>query len=424
MTGSCIADPRRGRLVVLRSVLGLVLRRSRRISLREAESRARGSCRRRAGTYKAEGGFTFTAGTGDAAAAPSSRSRPRSGDPPRTPRRRRARPAAAGRGPGAPTPPPRADPRRGCAAGTRPPSAARPARPLRRDRDRPARRARSPPRRSRLARASAPRRRRRLRAADADLPTTGAAERDPAPARARRAAPRTVAPTARRREGVPDAAASAPATTPPARAALAGWSRLRGRLARSGSAVRAGPARPAGAGRARRGRLGGGRGRRSCRPTSARRRPTSSSRPCAPARASRRPHPDQARALLRDVLADALRTRPRPLRPRPARTTAGPPWCSSSASTAPARPPPPASSPGCSSRAGAHVVLGAADTFRAAAAEQLQTWGERVGATVVRGPEGADPASVAFDAVKQGDEPRAPTSCSSTPPAACTPRPA
>jgi fused signal recognition particle receptor len=50
---------------------------------------------------------------------------------------------------------------------------------------------------------------------------------------------------------------------------------------------------------------------------------------------------------------------------------------------------------------GRHVVLGAADTFRAAAAEQLGTWGERAGATVVRGPEGADPASVAFDAVKQ-----------------------
>ncbi|MDT0350942.1 signal recognition particle-docking protein FtsY [Pseudonocardia charpentierae] len=53
---------------------------------------------------------------------------------------------------------------------------------------------------------------------------------------------------------------------------------------------------------------------------------------------------------------------------------------------------------------GRHVVLGAADTFRAAAAEQLGTWGERAGATVVRGPEGADPASVAFDAVKRGTE--------------------
>jgi fused signal recognition particle receptor len=48
------------------------------------------------------------------------------------------------------------------------------------------------------------------------------------------------------------------------------------------------------------------------------------------------------------------------------------------------------------------VVLGAADTFRAAAADQLQTWGQRVGAYTVRGAEGADPASVAFEAVKQG----------------------
>ena len=48
------------------------------------------------------------------------------------------------------------------------------------------------------------------------------------------------------------------------------------------------------------------------------------------------------------------------------------------------------------------VVLGAADTFRAAAAEQLTTWAGRVGAEVVRGPEGGDPASVAFDAVKRG----------------------
>jgi fused signal recognition particle receptor len=51
---------------------------------------------------------------------------------------------------------------------------------------------------------------------------------------------------------------------------------------------------------------------------------------------------------------------------------------------------------------GKSVVLGAADTFRAAAADQLQTWGERVGARTVRGPEGGDPASVAFQAVREG----------------------
>ena len=53
---------------------------------------------------------------------------------------------------------------------------------------------------------------------------------------------------------------------------------------------------------------------------------------------------------------------------------------------------------------GRAVVLGAADTFRAAAAEQLQTWGDRVGAAVVRGPEGGDPAAVAYDAVRIGTE--------------------
>lgn len=48
------------------------------------------------------------------------------------------------------------------------------------------------------------------------------------------------------------------------------------------------------------------------------------------------------------------------------------------------------------------VLLGAADTFRAAAADQLQTWGERVGVHTVRGPEGGDPASVGFEAVERG----------------------
>ena len=50
------------------------------------------------------------------------------------------------------------------------------------------------------------------------------------------------------------------------------------------------------------------------------------------------------------------------------------------------------------------VLLGAADTFRAAAADQLETWGSRVGVPTVRGAEGADPASVAFEAVKAGIE--------------------
>ncbi|AKE41494.1 cell division protein FtsY [Corynebacterium kutscheri] len=51
---------------------------------------------------------------------------------------------------------------------------------------------------------------------------------------------------------------------------------------------------------------------------------------------------------------------------------------------------------------GHKVLLGAADTFRAAAADQLETWGRRVGAHTVRGEEGADPASVAFESVAEG----------------------
>jgi len=49
--------------------------------------------------------------------------------------------------------------------------------------------------------------------------------------------------------------------------------------------------------------------------------------------------------------------------------------------------------------AGRNVVMAAADTFRAAAAEQLQLWSQRVGADLVRGQDGADPGSVVFDAM-------------------------
>jgi len=49
---------------------------------------------------------------------------------------------------------------------------------------------------------------------------------------------------------------------------------------------------------------------------------------------------------------------------------------------------------------GKKVILGAADTFRAAAADQLSVWGERTGVTVIRHEEGSDPAAVAFDSVK------------------------
>ena len=53
---------------------------------------------------------------------------------------------------------------------------------------------------------------------------------------------------------------------------------------------------------------------------------------------------------------------------------------------------------------GHKVVLGAADTFRAAAVEQLAQWAERAGCEIVTGPEGSDPGSVAFEAVRRGRE--------------------
>jgi fused signal recognition particle receptor len=53
---------------------------------------------------------------------------------------------------------------------------------------------------------------------------------------------------------------------------------------------------------------------------------------------------------------------------------------------------------------GLKVVIGAADTFRAAAVEQLERWGERAGVDVVKGPEGSDPGAVAFDAIARGRE--------------------
>ena len=53
---------------------------------------------------------------------------------------------------------------------------------------------------------------------------------------------------------------------------------------------------------------------------------------------------------------------------------------------------------------GSSVVLAAADTFRAAAVDQLQTWGKRVGVEVISGKESAEPASVAFDAATRSKE--------------------
>ena len=58
-------------------------------------------------------------------------------------------------------------------------------------------------------------------------------------------------------------------------------------------------------------------------------------------------------------------------------------------------------------KSGNSVVLAAGDTFRAAAVEQLQTWGEKIGVQVISGKANGDPASVAFDAAKKADEVKA-----------------
>jgi fused signal recognition particle receptor len=55
-------------------------------------------------------------------------------------------------------------------------------------------------------------------------------------------------------------------------------------------------------------------------------------------------------------------------------------------------------------KGGDSVTLAAADTFRAAAVDQLSTWGQRIGVEVIAGKEGAEPASVAFDSVKRAVE--------------------
>ena len=77
----------------------------------------------------------------------------------------------------------------------------------------------------------------------------------------------------------------------------------------------------------------------------------------------------------------------------------------------------------CSSDDGRQVVLAAADTFRAAAQEQLAIWGKRLDVPVIQGRYGADPASVVFDAAAVVQGPARATSSSSTRPAASTPTP-
>ena len=71
---------------------------------------------------------------------------------------------------------------------------------------------------------------------------------------------------------------------------------------------------------------------------------------------------------------------------------------------------------------GHSVVMAAGDTFRAAAAEQLEQWADRVGADLVRGAEGGDPSSVIFDGVQRAAAREVPTSCWPTPRAVSTRR--
>jgi fused signal recognition particle receptor len=459
-------------LVVLAVVLGLVLRRSRRISLREAEKREE-LPPRRGGTYQAEGGFNFSAGT-DAPAPPRSTDSSTQ-ERIRDSRRGATPPGSAPTAPGAPAsdaapaaappaeaPPAGAPTAAGPAAGA--PAVERPAPGAPASDTAPATAppAEAPPAEAPPAGASA------AGAPAVERPAPGAPASDAAPATAPPAeappaeappagAPAAGAPATERPAPGAPASDAAPATAPPAEAppaevphadtqerpgpprvpvtpiapppatvpapeapssngvatptapaddiapAEGRLERLRGRLARSRS----------GFGQGLLGLLGAGEldedswedveamllqadlgpemtvelvdtlrtelARRGVRTT------------------------DQARALLRDVLTDALRTdldrsvRALPHDGRPGvLLVVGVNGTGKTTTT------------GKLARvlvaSGRHVVLGAADTFRAAAAEQLATWGERAGATVVRGPEGADPASVAFDAVKQADE--------------------
>ncbi|MGQ0576103.1 MAG: signal recognition particle-docking protein FtsY [Pseudonocardia sp.] len=339
-------------LLLIALVVGLLLARRRRISLREPD---RDEAPRRGGTYEAGGGFSFSAGT----AAPPRRPEPTPSVPePPAPAAERSAPVA---------PPDVAAPSDLSApAPAEPQAAPAPAEPA------------PPEPQAAPAEPTAPQvAPAEPQAADPARPAEPAAPPEEEPVLAAPAAPsEPIAPTAGRLE------------------------RLRGKLARSRT----------GLGQGLLGLLGAGEldeeswedieatllqadlGPEMTAELVARLRAELASRAVRT--------PEQARALLRDVLTDALAVdadrsvRALPYDGRPAvLLVVGVNGTGKTTTT------------GKLARVlvadGRHVVLGAADTFRAAAAEQLATWGERAGATVVRGPEGADPASVAFDAVKQ-----------------------
>ena len=113
--------------------------------------------------------------------------------------------------------------------------------------------------------------------------------------------------------------------------------------------------------------------------------------------------PEEVRAALAEEVMRLVERVLKPLRIDPGRRSRS--WCSSSGSTAAARPRRSASWRSSTATPGKSVMLAAGDTFRAAAVEQLQIWGERAGCPVLTRPTGSDAAGLAFDAlVKARDE--------------------
>ncbi len=414
--------------------VGLVLRRRRQISLRDAAELNRGTTDtappRRGGTYQTDRGFDFTSG-----AVVDSPPEPPTPTPPAPPAPTPTPPPPAPTQPPAASTPPAApptsrEPDRTATAGPAAPSTPTPTEPSERPATPPAERSERPatPPTERSAAPSPPAERSAAPSppatppaptrppVTAEPPAGGARVDEPSPwaeppaaesAPPVRSGPPAPVSAPESRNGAPPAAP--PAAAPPAAAAEeiepaeGRLERLRGRLARSRT----------GFGQGLLGLLGAGElDEDSWEDVEAMllqadlgpemtMEITQELRTELARRAVRTP--DQARKLLRDVLTEALRpeldrsVRALPHDGRPGvLLVVGVNGTGKTTTT------------GKLARVlvagGRHVVLGAADTFRAAAAEQLTTWGERAGATVVRGPEGADPASVAFDAVKQGAE--------------------
>ena len=230
----------------------------------------------------------------------------------------------------------------------------------------------------------------------------------------------------RRRPGAAGSAADSPAIEKPPPSA-GRMVRLRARLARSQTGLGRGAAEPALPGPAGRRHLGRDRGDPDHGRPRRRSRPADRRGAAHQGEGRGHPDPDEVRPMLRDELLGPGRDAGHGPVPCTPRAHGGPPGGRARGRRQRHRQDHDhaASSPASWSGTGSTVLLGAADTFRAAAADQLADLG-RPGRRRRRsvGPEGADPASVAFEAVKRGHRATRSTWCSSTPPAACTPRPA